>query len=172
LVKSIKDGVLPETKKQPLQTKMIDLLEKIVDNSLTITNRDIIVYSKKEYNNPKQLNLYGEMKNVSGKISTHRSSKIIVNPIISPCLTTKGHTTIFHKNIVRNLSPTEQKRLHGFSENYKLPIDNYKLSSHIMGNTLSPVVMKELIKGVLFMDEYNTKSNNTDYLPTTKKLVA
>ena len=39
--------------------------------------------------------------------------------------------------------------------------DNYKLSSHIMGNTLSPVLMKELIKGVLFIN--SEKVNNISF---------
>ena len=96
-----------------------------------------------------------------GKASSHRSSKVIVYPVVSPCLTTKGLTKIFHKNQVRYLSPTEQKRIHGFSEDYILPTDNYKLSSHIMGNTLSPVLMKELIKGVLFIN--SEKVNNISF---------
>ncbi len=39
--------------------------------------------------------------------------------------------------------------------------DNYKLATHIMGNTLSPVVMKELIKGVLFLSR--NSGNNKGY---------
>ena len=143
--------------KQPLTTKLSDLLENNVDDSLTIKNRDFIVYPKRKYKNPKQLNLYGEVLRKDGTKSNHRSSKVIVFPVVSSCLATSGDTKIFHQNKVRHLSPTEQQRAHGFSEDYILP-NNYELSSHIMGNTLSPVVMKELIRGVLFMD--NQKVNN------------
>ncbi|MEA2019030.1 MAG: DNA (cytosine-5-)-methyltransferase, partial [Campylobacterota bacterium] len=135
-------------KKQDLKTKLVDLLEDNVDESLIIKNRDFIVYPKREYKNPKQLNLYGELLKVDGTKSNHRSSKVIVYPVVSPCLTTNGFTKIFHNGVVRHLSPTEQKRSHNFSDDYILP-DNYKLSSHIMGNTLSPSVMKELIKAFL-----------------------
>ena len=148
-------------KKQALTTKLVELLEDSVSDSLTIKNRDFIEYPKREYKNPKQLNLYGEVLKKDGTQSNHRSSKTIVYPVVSPCLTTKGHAKIFHQGKVRYLSPTEQKRVHGFSEDYILPTDNYKLSSHIMGNTLSPVIMKELIKRVLFMD--NKKVNDITY---------
>ena len=148
-------------KKQALTTKFTDLLEDKVNESLTITDREIIVYPHREYNNPTQLHLYGETKNKNGKKSVHRSSRTILFPHMCSCLTTHGHTKIYHQNIVRNLSPREQIRLHGGSEEYILPTDNYNLCCHIMGNTLSPVVMKGLIENVLFMD--NTKVNNISF---------
>ena len=138
--------------KEELTTRVSDLLEDEVDQSLIINDREIIVYPPKEYQNNKQINYYGEVKNKTGAIGKHRASKVIVNPIISPCLTTSGHTKINDNGVIRYLSPTEQKRLHGFSEGYKLPTHNLALCSHIMGNTLSPVVMKKLIICVLFMD--------------------
>lgn len=159
--------------KQELTVKLSDLLEDEVSKSLIINDREIIVYPPKELKNNKQLDLYGEVKNKDGKRSNHQASRNIINPIISPCLTTAGHTKIFHKNKVRKLSPTEQKRLHGFSEEYVLPIEKISLCNHIMGNTLSPVVMKELIRGVLFMhttEEIDSKqSNNTNYTPNYTK---
>ena len=151
--------------KQDLTTKLVDLLDDEVDESLIIKDREYIVYDKKENKDPKQLDLYGEILKKDGTKSNHRSSKIIVYPNVSPCLLTNGVVKIFHNGVVRYLSLSEQKRLHGFREEYLLS-DNYRLSSYIMGNTLSPSVMKELIKGVQFMDEYNPEyqlGNNIDY---------
>lgn len=162
-------------KKQPLSVKVEDLLEDNVDDSLIIKNRRIIKYPFRIYKDPKQLHHYGEVYNKNGTKSSHRQSRTIVYPVISPCLTTKNHTKIYHNGVVRHLSSVEQKRVHGFSESFKLSHTgdknyDYRLNSHIMGNTISPSVMKELIKNVMFIDSKTTISNNTQYFssPTIK----
>jgi site-specific DNA-cytosine methylase/site-specific DNA-adenine methylase len=145
--------------KQELTTKMIDLLEKNVSDKYTI-NREFIKYEDRLFSDPKQLNIYGEVLKKDGTKSNYRSSKIILYPEMCSCLTTKCQIKIYHQNKLRTITPIEMLRLHGFSKDYKLP-KTHSLSTHIMGNTLSPVVMKELINGVLFMN--TPKVNNTDY---------
>jgi len=87
---------------------------------------------------PKQLNIYGEVLKKDGTKSNFRSSKIILYPEMCSCLTTKCQIKIFHQNKLRTITPIEMLRLHGFSKDYKLP-KTHSLSTHIMGNTLSPV---------------------------------
>lgn len=163
---------------KPLKTKVIDLLDNVedIDDSLIINDRDIVKYNKEEPENPKQLHEYGVVLNKDGSFPKHRASSVILYPSVSACLTTTGHTKIYDPRIkkVRYLSLREQARLHNFGEDFIIT-NNYKLGSHVMGNTLSPSVMKELIKGVLFFDKVSqpnmtqvptTSGNNTNYTNT------
>ncbi len=157
--------------KQELTTFMSDLLEKNVDEKYFLDHREFIAYNDPKPENPKQLYLYGEQLKKNGERSNHRSSRSVYFTDVSPCLTTKNPVKIFIDERVRVITPLEMVRLQAFSDKFVFP-DNYGLVTHIMGNTISVSVMKELMRNILFMNTQHHQSNTIDYQGQEETLVS
>lgn len=151
-----------------------DILEPNVKTGIYSNPRKSPILKSNQEKRPSKIHKYGEYTKIP-----YSQSKRICFPYVSPCIMTREGNKFFIDGVVRNLTPTELKRVHGFREEFTFPEKSTKGSKQKqMGNTISPVVfieiMKELQKylNINVLNNVNFDNNQIDIDSSSLELVS
>lgn len=78
---------------------------------------------------------------------TYESTRRVYAPYVSPCITTNNNAKFKIDGKIRTLTPEEAKRVHGFSDDYKL-VGSTTNQNKQLGNTVSPGVYVRLLTSI------------------------
>jgi DNA (cytosine-5)-methyltransferase 1 len=100
---------------------------------------------------------------------TYESTRRIYAPYVSPCITCNNSAKYLINDKVRHLTPTESKRIHGFSEDFIFVGTQTQINKQL-GNTVSPGVYVNLFTSIFNSANLNEKpTNNVSYKPQVKR---
>ena len=92
---------------------------------------------------------------------TYEASRRVYAPYVSPCITCNNNSKFMIDDKIRYLTPTENKRIQGFSEDFKF-IGTKTNINRQLGNTVSPGVYKNL-----FGEIFNVVSIEKEIISTS-----
>lgn len=151
-----KGFTFPENKS--LQFTVEDVLEKNPDNKVFYKNKA----------NHKLIPTFQERR--EGKIHTYakysetmsyEATRRVYYPYVAACITTGNNSKFMIDGKVRTLTPTENKRIHGFGEDFKF-VGSMTNQNKQLGNTVSPGVYVSLLTSILNSTKLES-TNNVDY---------
>lgn len=121
-----------------------DILEKKVDNKFYFKDYDR--YDIIPTNQKMRKNRIHTVANFDSSMS-YETSRRIYSPYVAPCITTNNGSKFLINGKVRKLTPTENKRIHGFREEFKF-VGSLTKQNKQLGNTISPIVYKNLFNSI------------------------
>jgi DNA (cytosine-5)-methyltransferase 1 len=99
---------------------------------------------------------------------TYESTRRVYSPYVSPCITTGNNAKYMIEDKVRVLTPTENQRIHGFSEEFEF-VGSTTQQNKQLGNTVSPGVYVNLFASIFNSVEFEKSANNVEYKPTKRR---
>ena len=152
--------------KRDLDFTVEDILEENVDKSYYFKNvsnhKSELTFQKKRPNRIHTIRKYTTMK--------YEKSRRIYSPYVSPCIVCNNESKFLINGRIRFLTPTENKRIHGFREGFEF-VGSKTQRLKQLGNTVSPGVYKLLVGEILSSTTLNYSVNNTTYSKTLRKEV-
>lgn len=79
---------------------------------------------------------------------TYESTRRVYNPYVSPCITTNNNNKFMINGKIRHLTPTENKRIQGFREEFVFVGTQKTQINKQLGNTVSPGVYNNLLSQI------------------------
>jgi len=151
-----------------------DILEPNVKTGIYSNPNNSPILELNQVKRPNKIHKYGEYSDMS-----YSQSKRICYPYVSPCIMTGNGNKFFIDGVVRVLTPTELKRVHGFRESFQFPKKSTKtFKQKQMGNTVSPIVYVEVIEQLKkclnsnFINNVSFNNNQIDIDTCSNELVS
>jgi DNA (cytosine-5)-methyltransferase 1 len=158
-----------------LQFTVKDILEKNVDSKLIYKNTGghTLIPTNQKRRNKKIHTIYKYDDSMK-----YESTRRVYSPYVSNCITTTNNSKFLIDGVIRRLSTTELKRIHGFSEDFKFVGSQTKQFKQLC-NTVSPGVYKNLILSIfnsiklpLMTEEVEEKeSKNIENIEINKSII-
>ena len=151
-----KGFTFPENKS--LQFTVEDVLEKNPDNKVFYKNKanhELILENQKRREG--KIHTYAKYS----KTMSYEATRRVYYPYVAACITTGNNSKFMIDGKVRTLTPTENKRIHGFGEDFKF-VGSITKQNKQLGNTVSPGVYVPLLTSILNSTKLES-TKNVDY---------
>lgn len=152
-----------------IQFKVEDILEKNVADKYFYKNKEnhIQVPTNQKFRKNK---IYTVSK--FDDTLTYESSRRIYKPYVAPCITCGNSSKFLIEGRIRHLTPTENKRIHKFSQDFKFVGTQTQINKQL-GNTVSPGVYMRILNSlnkVVNFDKSVQKPILTTNISASKKV--